>query len=305
MNMKKTIPVFLITASFIMLLGLSVLKSQTKNCFAAYEDSLKIIAPEILYGKHDFNRYEAHQKFMRILIDVLNIEDSYKYDFDSLKTISILRSPDNMFRIFTWNLQKNDGSYDFFGLIQLNPKKTEGDLVVELKNIKNTDNKMAMREILEPSQWYGAHYYKLLMNKYKGDKYYTLLGWDGNNTLTTRKIIDVLVFDKKDRIRFGVPVFQTNEALLNRYILEYGAHVAVSLKYEKQFLYDGKNKKWMIVFDRVSPLSPMLEGQYRFYVPETNIFDAFIFEKGIWQMYEDVDARTPKKTKIKNLPRPD
>ena len=57
----------------------------------------------------------------------------------------------------------------------------------------------------------------------------------------------------------------------------------------------------MIVFDRVSPLTPGLEGQYQFYVPETDTYDAFVFEKGVWQFYGDVDARNPKeKNKVLN-----
>jgi len=70
----------------------------------------------------------------------------------------------------------------------------------------------------------------------------------------------------------------------------------MSLKYEKQFLNTKKRrkrKKDMIVFDRISPLNPNLKGQYQFYMPETNIFDGFVFTKGKWQYVKDVDARNP------------
>ena len=51
----------------------------------------------------------------------------------------------------------------------------------------------------------------------------------------------------------------------------------------------------MIVFDRLTPMDPKLEGQYEFYVPETNIFDGFVFYNGKWVFIKEVDARNPDK----------
>ncbi|OPZ99930.1 MAG: hypothetical protein BWY70_00846 [Bacteroidetes bacterium ADurb.Bin408] len=284
--------------SYFCLIGFSNAQNKaTKEELQQYEDSLKLIAPEILNGVFDFNRYEASEKFMHLLTEVLSYENAFTYPFDSLKTISQLRAPDNYFRIFTWNLQKADGSYDFFGLIHLNPKKTKGETLFKLTNaaVKSSGSEY---ETLLPDSWYGAHYYKIIRTKGENTTYYTLLGWDGNNNITTRKVIDVIVFNANDEPEFGAPVFQTHENVKNRVIIEYAAHVSVSLKYEKHYVKQGKNKKWMIVFDRVSPLSPMLEGQYQFYVPETDTYDAFIFENNVWQFYQDVDARNPKIGKL-------
>ncbi|MDD3876423.1 MAG: hypothetical protein PHT69_07360 [Bacteroidales bacterium] len=273
-----------------------ILKSQEHEDLNIYEDSLKNLAPAILYGANDFIKNEANTKFSDLLWEVLNLEHSFKYPFDSLKTISVLTSPDKYFRIFTWNLRKMDGSFDFFGMIQMNPQKKDGDFVFRMTNDKMISNTQAVQEVLSCNNWYGAHYYKLIMEKYRGKKFYTLLGWDGNNNISSRKIIDIVSFENEEP-QFGAPVFQTKEILQTRFIIEYGAHVSVSLKYEKQYLNEGKNKRVMIVFDRVSPIQPMLEGHYQFYVPETNVFDAFVFKNGIWQLFENVDART------KDIPR--
>ena len=266
--------------------------SQAHDDLETFEKQLSKIAPIILYGTHDFHKYEANEKFSDLLWDALHLDRSYHYPFDSLKTISILQSPDNKFRIFTWNLQKADGSYDFFGMVQLNPRRADGEIVYQLDNNKNMPGRQAMQEVFSTENWYGAHYYKIIPSRYRGKWFYTLLGWDGNNLMTSRKIIDVLVFDNQGHPEFGAPVFITKDGVLQRYIIEYAAHVSVSLKYERHFLYDGRNRTWMIVFDRVAPLAPQLEGHYQFYVPETNIFDAFVFENGAWHLYEDVDART-------------
>ncbi len=282
-------------------MSIAFANAQKNNSFdelKKYEDSLKLIAPEILNGVYDFNRYEASEKLYLMLSEALILENSFKYPFDSLKTISVLKSPDNFFRIFTWNLMKADGSYDYFGLIQLNPKKTKNNELYKLVNMQAKE-KGAEYETHSAESWYGAHYYKMIMTKSKAQTYYTLLGWDGNNQISTRKIIEVIVFNGADEPELGAPVFQTHDNLKNRFIIEYAAHVSVSLKYEKHYVNRGKDRKWMIVFDRVSPLSPMLEGQYQFYVPETDTYDAFIFENGIWQFYQDVDARNPKVKKKK------
>lgn len=274
-------------------LFLSAQKKAIFNEFRQYEDSLKVIAPEILYGAQDFNKYEANEKFFNMLVEVLALENSFIYPFDSLKTISIIKSPDKYFRIFTWNLRKADGSYDYFGLIQIDSKKSKGEELIKLTN-KSIKNTHTTDEILTDENWYGALYYKIIQTKSKGNIYYTLLGWDGNNGLTTRKVIEIIVFDNRGQASFGAPIFKIGDELKNRFIMEYASHVAASLKYEKQYKKDGKNKNWMIVFDRLSPLSPMMEGQYQFYVPEADTYDAFIFEKGLWQFYKDVDARNPK-----------
>jgi len=185
----------LITFVFIFITAIFTLQAQKNGEFEEliqYEDSLRDIAPEILNGFYDFNRYEASEKFYQTLTDALGLKNSYKYPFDSLKSISILRAPDNFFRIFTWNLMKADGSYDYFGLLQLNPKKTSNNEIYKLVNIQKKD-RGAEYETHTAENWFGAHYYKMIKTKSKDQTYYTLLGWDGNNNITTRKIIDVIV----------------------------------------------------------------------------------------------------------------
>lgn len=67
----------------------------------------------------------------------------------------------------------------------------------------------------------------------------------------------------------------------------------------------------MIVFDRLSPIDTRtskyaanLDGQYQFYVPESNVFDGFIFENGKWYFVKDIDARNPKPKNKKKIPPP-
>ena len=69
----------------------------------------------------------------------------------------------------------------------------------------------------------------------------------------------------------------------------------------KRFIMENV-KSEMILFDRLVPLNTSLEGQKQFYVPETNVFDAFIFEKGKWLFIEDIDARNKAIRENRNQP---
>ena len=68
----------------------------------------------------------------------------------------------------------------------------------------------------------------------------------------------------------------------------------MSLLYETRLAFGQQEKAPMIVFDRLTPMRPEFSGQFRYYVPEGNIFDAFLFENGLWNFVSDVDARRPE-----------
>ena len=271
-------------------------QAQAQSTLPEYEDSLKTLGKLVLYGESDQAKQNANEQFKTLLEEALVQRNSFDYPFDSLITVARLVSPDNKLRIFNWNLPYPDGTYEYFGFIQINSKKNKPYIIYPLID-KSDDIKKPETEILDDENWYGAHYYKLFLEKRGGKRYYMLLGWDGNNIRSTKKIIEVLTFDSWGKPIFGKEIFYFDDDKKKkpaRIIFEYTNEATISLKYEKQFVDSGKHKKWMIVFDRIFPLAPNLEGQYEFYVPETNIFDAFIFRKGKWTFIEDVDARNPK-----------
>lgn len=288
--MKKIIFLVLLVAKSLFVF------SQYKVDPASVEDSLKVLGKLILNGETEFIKYNANEKFRTILEGALISDKSFDYPFDSLVTIARLTSEDKKFRILNWNLKKDDGTYEYFGYIQAWNNKAKKYYTYPLKD--NSDNiKNPESQILETNNWYGAHYYKIIYNKYAGKKYYTLLGWDGNNTESQKKIIDVLTFSSNDKPVFGASIFKYNKKIQKRIIFEYNASVSMSLKYEKQYMLNGKKKRPMIVFDRLSPQDQQLVGMYQYYYPETNIYDAFLFKNGKWTYLKDVDARNSKETR--------
>jgi hypothetical protein len=274
--------------------------SQKNEDFIKAEDSLVVLGDLILNGESDFLKYNANEKFLTLLESALISDNSFDYPFDSLTMIARLTAADNKFRLFNWNIKKTDGTYEYFGILQAWNSKQKKYVLYPLTDNSDQTKKPEL-QALDYLTWYGAHYYKLLYNKSGKKKYYTLLGWDGNDLLTQKKIIDVLTFNSNDKPVFGASIFKYNKKTQKRVIFEYSSTTTMSLKYEKQYLLYGKKKRSMIIFDRLAPSDPELEGQYQFYYPETNIFDGFVFKRGKWTMVKDVDARMSKMTREERL----
>ncbi len=256
----------------------------------------------ILYGESDSVRLEDCKDFTRMMQAAIQREGSFHYRFDSLVTISRLYAPDSSFRIFTWNLPRDNGTYLYSGLIQ--GKDAHGSSFL-LSDASDSLDDLEHR-ITGHQQWPGAHYYQIILNESSGKTYYTLLGWDGHTRSTTRKVIEILTFDREGNPVFGAPVFPDyRKGEQVRVIFEYSSHATMSLKYDLQRYTVQTNKNRyrpkyrslstrMIVFDHLEPLDPSLTGQYSFYVPVGNIFDAFLFRDGCWRFHGDVDARNPE-----------
>jgi hypothetical protein len=281
---------------FFLIFTSAVVFSQDMEDFGKVEDSLKILGKLVLNGETDFIKYNANEKFMTMLDGALLKDKSFDYPFDSLTMIARLKSDDNKFRLFNWNLKKADGTYEFFGFLFAWNDKYKNYFLYTL-NDKSDIIKTPEIQALDPHNWYGAHYYKIIQNKSGKKKYYTLLGWHGFNTLIQKKIIDVLYFNANDKPIFGASIFKYNKKTCKRIIFEYSALTSMSLKYDKQYLQKGKKKRPMIVFDDLQPQSPSLTGNFQYYYPETNVVDAFLYKKGKWYYQKDIDARNPKETK--------
>lgn len=269
-----------------------------------YEDSLLKISSNLFSGKTDAERLELNQKFISVLEKAINQKGSFNYSFDTLFTIGKIYSPDKKFRIYNWNLNKTDGTHEYFGFIQLNNKRKllgfipAGErspkifpLIDKSPEIKNAENYTG-----DNTKWFGMLYYSIVLKKYKGAEYYTLLGWDGNDKLSRKKIIDVLTFDKEEKPKFGEDIFTIERRFPKRVILEFSPEFSVSLKYNKE--------SDMIIFSHLIPPTPTLTGQFQFYGPDFS-FDGLKFEKGKWVYVPDVDARnmTPEKEAPKPQPK--
>ena len=255
----------------------------SKQLIAEYEDTLKVMAHTIMNGENQAVKTEANNAFISTLQEVLQFERSFNYPFDSLKTISIKTSSDSKIRIYTWLLRKDNGNYQYFGFVHYKNKSKKRYEIITLndnsENIRRPEN-----EQLDNNNWYGALYYDIIYIKKKGRKYYTLLGWDGNNDISTKKIIDVMYFSGREKIKFGASIFKKGKTTTKRFIIEYNATSTISVRYEE--------KEKRIIFDHLMPMRKDLEGLHEYYIPD-GTYNAMKYTNGKWEFKNDVAANNP------------
>jgi hypothetical protein len=280
------------------LISLSIFgqKQSGEATAATDEQYLKSICVQLFSSKTDAERTKLNTVLLKAFEEILNKPNSFEMKFDSLKNyMGIHTSPDNHFKIINWNVAKDDKSYEYFGFIQskfvqkkktgfLKTEKTETmqlyPLIDKSPEIKNPEN-----YISDNKKWFGMLYYKIILKKTKTKTYYTLLGYDLNDALSKKKIIDVLTFDPNGTPRFGADIFVMEKKYPKRVIFEYAYNCSMSLRYNTQ--------KDSIVFDHLSPPSPNLQGQFQYYCTDMS-YDGFGFKRGKWYYGTDLNAVNEK-----------
>ncbi len=274
------------------------------------EDSLVGKIEALHAAKKDGTRKKAHLAFRDLLKETLKRKEAaFSHPFSELsQKMAVLGTGTDKFRLFNWNLPKNDLTHEYFlymlirrpdGSIDI--KHAQDGSVAKDKTTtrrRSTDRgKKRGREQKERpdgrpieyerrkvSNWPGALYYELIPfeNARHGRTEYILLGWDGNDKMSNKKLIDVLSFGRNDEVRFGSNVFTGEGKTKTRVLFEYTAKATMSLKYQED--------KDRIVFDHLSPKQSNLEGMYEYYGPDLS-FDAYQHEDGAWHFERDVEAK--------------
>jgi hypothetical protein len=231
-----------------------------------YQDSLVLAASKVFDASGNVQRFDQNAKFIKLLVTALKTPSSFNYGFDSLKTISVVRSPDNTFRIFSWYVPADEGTYRFFGTIQMATK----DGALKLYPLIDATAEMKdSNQVTTNKVWYGARYYEIVPIVVSGrNTSYALLGWKGNNNKTSKKVIEILSFEK-DVAQFGKPVFlgPSGAAISkNRIIFEYNKLNSMTLRMDKN--------EGMIVFDHLAPFAPDMAGNFEYYASDSS-FDGY------------------------------
>lgn len=265
----------ILSAVLLLFIGLSNVKAQLTpqelSYFKAYEDTINTYSDSLFNSESEKTRKLASYDIIRTLKTALKKDNSYLYAFSNLKAISIVEPEDKTFKIFTWQLILNNNTYKYFGAIQMNsPKLKLFPLLDQSDMLDQTEFPVI---ISNNEVWIGALYYDIKKVKKGKNVYYTLFGYDGNNVLSTKKIVDVLWF-KDGEVRLGAPIFDTGEEELDcRFIIEYRKGVSASLKYSEE--------EQKIIVDHLIPENEGGEGQYYTYVPDGS-YDGFEWKKGVW-----------------------
>ncbi|WP_183761123.1 hypothetical protein [Pedobacter zeae] len=274
MIMKNLNLLFLL---FILLPGFNVQAQQTPNKLDVFQDSLIKISTATGTALSDNEKLEINGKFVKLLVEALKTPHSFAYPFDSLKNVSVIKSPDKAFRTLTWYVQLANGSYRYYGAIQMN---TQNGPLKLYPLIDQTENMNDPNAITGNQKWFGARYYEIIPVT-SGNRlpYYVLLGWKGNTQATTKKVIEILSFDKDNAV-FGAPVFDGKELKgKNRLIFEYAKSNAMMLKTDV--------KAGMIVFDHLASFDPEVKDKFEFYGSD-GTFDGFKIIGGKLKLQEEL-----------------
>ncbi len=239
------------------------------------EDSLKYHGNIIVNGEFAEQRFRADSHFTRILVRALQIPYSFYHSFDSLITISRLYSPDSSFRIFTWQLSKDENTFRRHGAIQMNTK--DGSLKL-YPLIDRSSLIINQADTITNNEWWiGTIYYKILLHKIVDRNYYTLLGYYENNRLSTRKIIEILSFDAMNRPVFGSNIFdfsmdKTQKNTQSRYWIEYKKDAQASIKFDQELD--------LLIYDHLISETNEIDRKET-YVPDGD-YEAFKWTNGKW-----------------------
>ncbi|WP_448698473.1 hypothetical protein ACFGVR_16660 [Mucilaginibacter sp. AW1-3] len=244
-----------------------------------YEDSLKSLGYKVVNKPEEQERKNANYTFIRTLVSALKINDSFHYGFDSVKSVTILNSPDSKFRLITWHVAEDGGTYRFYGAIQLN---TAGPLKLYPLEDYSPLQKNPEDSVLDNRKWYGARYYKIIPVTAAANPYYVLLGWKGNSAKSTKKVIDVLSF-KNGQPAFGLPVFTGNGKTRDRVVFEYTSQASMVLR-------QATESPDLIVFDHLSPSQPTLKGKYENYGPDMT-YSGYRLKQGVWIFEDNLDLK--------------
>ncbi|MGY4537185.1 hypothetical protein ACVW0P_001601 [Mucilaginibacter sp. UYNi724] len=243
-----------------------------------YQDSLKSLGKKFINDPDDMERKNANYRFIRMLVAALKVPHSFNYPFDSVKAVSIVNSPDNRFRILSWHVMNQDGSYRFYGTVQMN---TGNSLLMHPLEDYSPFLKNPEDSVTNSSKWYGAQYYKIIRVA-SAKPYYVLLGWKGNNVKSTKKVIEVLSFDKEDKPAMGMPVFDGNSKTRKRVVFEYTRQASMLLRYVPD--------QNLIVFDHLSPPDQKLKDSPETFGPDLS-YDGYKLKNGRWVYVENLDMR--------------
>ncbi|TWR31571.1 hypothetical protein FPZ43_03610 [Mucilaginibacter pallidiroseus] len=244
-----------------------------------YHDSLTSLGKKFINSPDDIERKNANYKFITTLVSALRVPNSFNFGFDSVKSISIINAPDNRFRIFSWHVMNQDGSYRYYGTIQMN---TGGKLQMYPLEDNSPFIKHPEDSVTDTRHWYGAQYYKIIRTS--ADRpYYVMLGWKGNNVKSTKKVIEVLSFNRDNQPVFGAPVFDGGIVKnRKRVVFEYTRQASMLLRYVPD--------EQLIVFDHLAPPDDKMKDRPETFGPDLS-YDGYRMTNGRWKFTENLDMR--------------
>lgn len=237
------------------------------------EDSLKLLSQAMVFNEEAPERFRSDSTFTRTFVRALKTRNSFFFPFDSLN-ISKLYSPDSTFRIFTWQMKRDEYVLLQKGAIQMNTP--DGSLKLFPLFDYSMFTPKPGDSVRTRNNWIGAIYYRIVMKEYDGRKYYTLLGFDDFTVSSNKKWMEVLHFENGEPV-FGGPFISFKEDSVKRPTM---ARYSIEYKKEARTFFNYDPELDMIIVDHLVSDSDEPEKKST-YVPDGD-YEAFQWKNGQW-----------------------
>ena len=284
---------------------------QDKGRMAAHEQRLATLLERVASAPTDNERYLASEEAVDALRDALDERGSERWKWHLPQSASVLTSPDGRLRLFSWAVVRDNGEYECFGAVQYYNERTE---TFEHQVLHDKSEEIMNREesLLSADDWLGAIYQDIIQTTAGDRTYYTLLGWNGVDNLTDRRIIEPVIM-RGGVPQFGAAVFR-RERNLRRVVLEYRGDAAVQMAWEEQTVQTvtrervkvkgsnryrteervAEHRERMIIFDEVEPQIEGMEGLFQYYIP-SGLELAYAWVDGKWELRQGAQGRLDDK----------
>lgn len=225
------------------------------------------------------DRIAANDLLKVNLIKRLEQSGSKKDGFEEFTAVSVKDSGDETFRIFSWQLYISQDEYQHEAIIQF----LDGNRPLVILTDKSDEIRYPDQKALTVDNWFGALYYNIIPFKLKGKTKYLLFGFDGATRAENCKIVDILNIDKKGKLSFGAPIFQSeiqgSKKVAHRHFHQYDQNAKAILRYDIE--------QEIIIYDHLIPWTSKEIGVGMTFVPDGS-YEGFELKKGVWRHIEKV-----------------
>jgi hypothetical protein len=275
--------------------------------FSTAETELAQLFEAVAKGENEHIRYNANERFLNLLKNTLTEDGAIDHPFANLKCEKLM-PPDKKFRMFNWMVRKEQGM-EYFAVIMVHNERSNNYQIIQLIDESETIFDLP-NAILDKDNWFGAYYTQVIQTEANNRKYYTLLGLNGNDRTTNRRLIEILTFKSNGDPVFGADIFtdvRGRKERFRRRIFEYSRRGSMILRYDVQSYSEpvgtpkpGQRQKErlvranMIVFDRLVPPNPDLAGRPESYIAAGGVYDAYVWLNNRWTLKIDIMAKNPE-----------
>lgn len=239
-------------------------------------------------------RAVANDSLLHLFNQFLSMPESFDMSLAGKSWISEKEDKKTPFKIYTWQLEKENGRFDYFGYIL----KSSGEHIV----LNDVSNEIQDSEymLLDADNWYGALYYNITSHiDAEGKPYNILYGIQKVDGFTTRKVAEVISFEN-DQLVLGKEIFMHSDEgsksdVKTRILINYSSDANVTLNF-----HEGLG---LIFFENLIPRMGTRPGQGPTWVPDGS-YRGYKPEKGYWiyvdKVYDLISETPPRPQPVLN-----